>query len=89
MFFDPRENVEVMFPKSSGISDFDKSAEIEKQIQEVTWQKEKSEADVKRELSMLNKARSNFSAKKSEFVQFLQQSSNFASQVMYLSSLLA
>ncbi|KAL5736894.1 hypothetical protein ACOSP7_031351 [Xanthoceras sorbifolium] len=76
-----RQDIDVRFPKSSGVSDIaDKSAETEKQIQEIRWQKEKFQDDIKREIALLNKARSTFGTKKAEFLKFLAQSSSYASQ---------
>ncbi|KAK0591983.1 hypothetical protein LWI29_011280 [Acer saccharum] len=76
-----RQDVDVRFPKSSGMSDIaDKSAETEKQIQEIRWQKEKFQDDIKREITLLNKAKGTFATKKAEFLKFLAQSSSYASQ---------
>ncbi|KAK4835102.1 hypothetical protein QYF36_005221 [Acer negundo] len=75
------QDVDVRFPKSSGMLDIaDKSAETEKQIQEIRWQKEKFQDDIKREITLLNKAKGTFATKKAEFLKFLAQSSSYASQ---------
>ncbi|TXG48661.1 hypothetical protein EZV62_024536 [Acer yangbiense] len=81
-----RQDVDVRFPKSSGMLDIaDKSAETEKQIQEIRWQKEKFQDDIKREITLLNKAKGTFATKKAEFLKFLAQSSSYASQFVYVS----
>ncbi|KAK4836245.1 hypothetical protein QYF36_020417 [Acer negundo] len=80
------QDVDVRFPKSSGMLDIaDKSAETEKQIQEIRWQKDKFQDDIKREITLLNKAKGTFATKKAEFLKFLAQSSSYASQFVYVS----
>ncbi|GAV66192.1 hypothetical protein CFOL_v3_09702 [Cephalotus follicularis] len=76
-----REEVNVIFPKSSATSSLPETyIETEKQIKETKWQKEKLQEDMKREQALLNSAKLNFERKKEEFVKFLAHSSSSATQ---------
>ncbi|KAF8015621.1 hypothetical protein BT93_H1210 [Corymbia citriodora subsp. variegata] len=77
-----REDVDVRFPVTSGASgrptNYD---EIGNQTGDLTWKRQKLQADLQRERQMLDHAKLNFERKKQEFLMFLAQSSSYASRV--------
>ena len=78
-----RNNVDVRFPKLSVASTLpDNYIETEKQLKEIKWKREKMLEDIKREQALLDAAKQSFERKKEEFVNFLAQSSAYASQVI-------
>ncbi|KAK4718493.1 hypothetical protein R3W88_016831 [Solanum pinnatisectum] len=75
--------INVKFPKSSGRSNLPQNYfEIERQIKEMRWKKERTIEDMQREQALLERARFNFDIKKQEYLKFLAQSSTYATQVM-------
>lgn len=80
----------MKFPKSSGRSSLPQNYfEMERQIKEMKWKKERAVEDMQREQALLDHARFNFDIKKQEYLKFLAQSSSYATQVMTHSSLLS
>ncbi|XP_059629032.1 protein DEFECTIVE IN MERISTEM SILENCING 3-like isoform X2 [Cornus florida] len=76
-----REDVDVKFPKSSGMSNkpvdyFD----TKNQIKEMKWELERLLEDIQRQQALLDHAKFNFRIKKQEFVKFLAESSRYATQ---------
>uniref|UniRef100_A0A5B6ZLY2 Defective in meristem silencing 3 n=1 Tax=Davidia involucrata TaxID=16924 RepID=A0A5B6ZLY2_DAVIN len=77
-----REDVDVKFPKSSGMSNPPENYfETENRMKEMKWKKERLVEDMQREQGLLHHAKFNFEIKKQEFVKFLAQSSPYATQV--------
>ncbi|KAJ6411008.1 hypothetical protein OIU84_007708 [Salix udensis] len=77
-----RNNVDVRFPVLSVTSTLpDNYIDTEKQLKEIKWKREKMLEDIKREQALLDAAKQSFERKKEEFVNFLAQSSAYASQM--------
>lgn len=88
VFFGKRE-VDLKFPKSFAKSNLPQDYfEIERQIKEMKWKKERTVEDMQREQALLDHARFNFGIKKQEYLKFLAQNSSYTRQVMTKSSLL-
>ncbi|KAF9667330.1 hypothetical protein SADUNF_Sadunf15G0011600 [Salix dunnii] len=82
-----RNNVDVRFPKLSVASTLpDNYIDTEKQLKEIKWKREKMLEDIKREQALLDAAKQSFERKKEEFVNFLAQSSAYASQIQIRSA---
>ncbi|KAF8028003.1 hypothetical protein BT93_E0805 [Corymbia citriodora subsp. variegata] len=78
-----REDVDVRFPVPSGASSHPAHYhEVENQIKDLRWKREKLLEDMQRERQVLDHAKLNFNRKKQEFVMFLAQSSSYATQVL-------
>lgn len=76
-----REDVDVRFPKSSGMSNLPMNYfETDNNLREMKWKKEKMVEDIRREQSLLDQAKFNFDFKKQEFVKFLAESSSYLTQ---------
>ncbi|KAL3724539.1 hypothetical protein ACJRO7_029676 [Eucalyptus globulus] len=81
-FLGKREDVDVRFPVPSGASSRPANYhEVENQMKDLRWRREKLLEDLQRERQMLDHAKMNFERKKQEFVMFLAQSSSYATQV--------
>ncbi|GAB4858490.1 hypothetical protein Ancab_009965 [Ancistrocladus abbreviatus] len=77
-----RENVDVSFPKSSKRLDLPENFfEIEKQIKQKKWEKERIQEDLQREQQLLDQAKFNFQIKKQEFLKFLAESATYMAQM--------
>ncbi|XP_061337949.1 protein DEFECTIVE IN MERISTEM SILENCING 3-like isoform X2 [Gastrolobium bilobum] len=76
-----REDVHVRFPTPEKSMGLDNNIEIETQLKEMTWKKEKILEELKRERTLLDMAKFNFNKKRNEFVKFLAQSSSYATEV--------
>lgn len=73
----------MKFPKSSRGSNLPQNYfEIEREIKEMKWKKERTVEDMQREQVLLERARFNFDLKKQGYMMFLAQSSTYATQVM-------
>ncbi|XP_042408244.1 protein DEFECTIVE IN MERISTEM SILENCING 3-like [Zingiber officinale] len=69
-----RNNIEVRFPISSGISRLPENViETEKNLKLINWKKERFFEDMKREETLLNKAKALFAAKKEESINYLKE----------------
>ncbi|XP_057452576.1 protein DEFECTIVE IN MERISTEM SILENCING 3-like isoform X1 [Lotus japonicus] len=75
-----REDVDVKFPKPDRSTELDGEIETERQMKDIKWKKEKVLEDLKRERTLLDMAKFNFSKKKNDFLKFLAQSSSYATQ---------
>ncbi|KAJ8534692.1 hypothetical protein K7X08_016420 [Anisodus acutangulus] len=76
-----KRELDVKFPKSSGRSNLPQNYfEIERQMKEMKWKKERTVEDMQREQALLDHARFNFDIKKQEYLKFLAQSSSYATQ---------
>ncbi|KAM3233596.1 protein DEFECTIVE IN MERISTEM SILENCING 3 [Capsicum annuum] len=76
-----KREIDVKFPKSSGRSSLPQNYfEMERQIKEMKWKKERAVEDMQREQALLDHARFNFDIKKQEYLKFLAQSSSYATQ---------
>ncbi|GAA0150594.1 viral or transposable element protein [Lithospermum erythrorhizon] len=76
-----RENVDVKFPKNFRRLNLPENYfEIENQIKEMNWKKERVVDDMRREQELLDRTKIIFDSKKQEFVKFLAESSTFMSQ---------
>ncbi|KAL2921822.1 Protein DEFECTIVE IN MERISTEM SILENCING 3 [Bienertia sinuspersici] len=76
-----REDADVRFPKCSmraGLSD--KYHELENQIRQKKWEKDRMQQDIRREQALIDQQKSIFSSKKQEFLKFLADSSSFMAQ---------
>ncbi|KAK9291388.1 hypothetical protein L1049_019335 [Liquidambar formosana] len=79
--FGNREDVDVRFPKSSGMSNLPVNYfETENKIRETKWKKERLLEDIQREQALLDHTKFNFGIKKQEFVKFLAESSSYMTQ---------
>ncbi|KAL9252543.1 DEFECTIVE IN MERISTEM SILENCING 3-like protein [Drosera capensis] len=77
-----REDVSVTFPKSSKRSDLPENYfEIEAQIRQKKWRKDRLQDDMKREQQLLDQTRYNFQVNKQEFVKFIADSSSYMAQL--------
>ncbi|MCE3215450.1 hypothetical protein HAX54_002400 [Datura stramonium] len=73
--------IDVTFPKSSRRSNLPQNYfEIERQLKEMKWKKERTVEDIQREEALLDHARFNFDMKKQEYLKFLALSSSYATQ---------
>lgn len=79
-----REDVDVRFPRPERVAGIDDQIEIERQMKDVQWKKEKILDDLKRERALLDMAKFNFNKKKNDFLKFLASSSSYATQVIFL-----
>ncbi|KAK6155577.1 hypothetical protein DH2020_009825 [Rehmannia glutinosa] len=57
--------------------------EIENQLKEIKWKKDRTWEDLQREQALLDHAKFTYETKKREFVQFLAESSSYATQQQY------
>ncbi|GAB2293951.1 hypothetical protein Dimus_028165 [Dionaea muscipula] len=77
-----REDVNVIFPKSSKRSDLPENyIEIEAQIKQKKWRKERIQEEMQRGQQLLEHTKFNFQIKKQEFVKFLADSSSYMTQL--------
>ncbi|KAL9266832.1 DEFECTIVE IN MERISTEM SILENCING 3-like protein [Drosera capensis] len=77
-----REDVSVIFPKSSKRSGLPENYfEIEAQIRQKKWRKDRLQDDMQREQQLLDQTRYNFQVKKQEFVKFIADSSSYMAQL--------
>lgn len=80
-----REDVDVRFPRPERSMRLDNHhIEIERQLKDVKWKKEKIMEELKREQILLDTTRFNYNKKKADYLKFLAQSSSDATQVIYL-----
>lgn len=79
-----REVVDVIFPRPERSMGLDNHIEIEKQMKDAQWKREKILEDLKRERTLLDMAKFNFNKKKNDFLRFLAHSSSYATQVIFL-----
>uniref|UniRef100_A0A803L2J8 Protein DEFECTIVE IN MERISTEM SILENCING 3 n=1 Tax=Chenopodium quinoa TaxID=63459 RepID=A0A803L2J8_CHEQI len=80
-FLGSREEVDVRFPKCSNRASLpDKYYELENQIKQKKWEKERIQEDIRREQAMLEHEKQNFNSKKQSFIKFLADSSTFMAQ---------
>lgn len=78
-----REDIDVKFPCnpkkfSLPVNYYD----IENQLKETNWKKDRAIEDLAREQELLDHVRFRYETKKREFVRFLAESSSYATQVM-------
>ncbi|CAK8567595.1 unnamed protein product [Lathyrus sativus] len=76
-----REDVNIRFPRPERSAGLDEQVEIERQMKDAQWKKEKILDDIKREMTLLDIAKHNFNKKKSDFLKYLASSSSYAIQV--------
>jgi len=74
----------VRFPRPERPLGLDKHIEMERQMQNTQWKRDKVFDDFKREKTMLDMAKFSFNKKKSDFLKFLASSSSYATQVIFL-----
>ncbi|XP_021729111.1 protein DEFECTIVE IN MERISTEM SILENCING 3-like [Chenopodium quinoa] len=80
-FLGSREEVDVRFPKCSNRASLpDKYYELENQIKQKKWEKERILEDIRREQAMLEHEKQTFNLKKQSFIKFLADSSTFMAQ---------
>lgn len=73
----------MRFPVTSGASGLPANFhEMENQMEDLKWKREKLLEDLRREGQMMDQAKLNFERMKQEFVAFLAQSSSYVTQVM-------
>lgn len=78
-----RENIDIKFPCDSKKQNLPLNYfEIENRLKEARWKKDRIREDLLREQGLLDHAKSMFEAKKQEFVNFLADSSSYATQVI-------
>nr|KAJ0189565.1 hypothetical protein LSAT_V11C800390730 [Lactuca sativa] len=76
------EEVKVRFAISSGVSYLpEEYIEVEKEMKEFKWKRERMMEDIQREEAMLAHVKFNFEFKKQEFLGFMAQSSPYTMQV--------
>ncbi|TKY74089.1 DEFECTIVE IN MERISTEM SILENCING 3 [Spatholobus suberectus] len=76
-----RDDVDVRFPRPERSMGLDNHhIEIERQLKDVIWKKEKILDELKRERMLLDMTRFNFNKKKSDYLKYLAQSSSDATQ---------
>ncbi|PIM99812.1 hypothetical protein CDL12_27686 [Handroanthus impetiginosus] len=76
-----QRDIDVKFPSGSERLNLpDSYFEIENQLKEVKWKKDRALEDMQREQALLDHARVNYDTKKREYLQFLTQRSSRASQ---------
>ncbi|KAG5050354.1 hypothetical protein JHK85_011457 [Glycine max] len=76
-----REDVDVRFPRPERSMRLDNHhIEIERQLKDVKWKKEKIMEELKREQILLDTTRFNYNKKKADYLKFLAQSSSDATQ---------
>ncbi|CAO2838617.1 unnamed protein product [Amaranthus hypochondriacus] len=76
-----REDIVVKFPKCSLRTSLpEKYFELEEQIKQKKWEKERIKEDIRREQASLDQEKYNFSLRKQDFVKFLADSSTFMAQ---------
>ncbi|XP_057452066.1 protein DEFECTIVE IN MERISTEM SILENCING 3-like isoform X2 [Lotus japonicus] len=75
-----RVDVDVKFPRPDKSTELDGEIEAERQMKDIKWKKEKVLEDLKRERTLLDMAKFNFSKKKNDFLKFLAESSSYATQ---------
>lgn len=74
----PRKEMDVKFAINSGVSYLPETyMEVEKQMKELKWKREKLMEDIQREEAMLAHVKYNFEVKKQEFLGFMAQSSPY------------
>lgn len=76
-----REDVDVRFPRPERPLGLDQHIEMERQMMNTQWKKDKVFDDLKREKTMLDMAKFSFNKKKSDFLKYLASSSSYATQV--------
>lgn len=76
-----REAVDVRFPRPEKTLGLDQHIEMERQMMNTQWKKDKVFDDLKREKTMLDMAKFSFNKKKSDFLKYLASSSSYATQV--------
>lgn len=76
-----REDVDVRFPKCSKRAGLpDKYYELENQIKQKKWEKERLQEDIRREQALLDQEKYNFQLRKQDFLKFLADSSTLMAQ---------
>ncbi|XP_071686181.1 protein DEFECTIVE IN MERISTEM SILENCING 3 [Rutidosis leptorrhynchoides] len=76
-----REEMNVKFPITSGVSYLPETyVQVEKDLKELKWKKERLMEDLQREESMLAHVKYSFEIKKQEFIGFMAQSSPYTMQ---------
>ena len=79
----------VWFPKCSKKSVLAENChELEKQLKEKKWERERILDDIRREQALLDQEKYNFSLRKQEFLQFMADSSSYMYQVVLLHNML-
>ncbi|KAK6135216.1 hypothetical protein DH2020_031061 [Rehmannia glutinosa] len=81
-------DIDVKFPcESKRVSPPVSYLEIENQLKEIKWKKDRTWEDLQREQALLDHAKFTYETKKREFVQFLAESSSYATQLQSSQSL--
>ncbi|KAH9609220.1 hypothetical protein KSS87_000480 [Heliosperma pusillum] len=76
-----REDVGVRFPRCSGKDRLPvKYYELENQLKQKKWEKERLQEDIRREQALLDQQKYNYQLQKQEFLRFLADSSSFLTQ---------
>ncbi|KAK9704705.1 hypothetical protein RND81_07G006000 [Saponaria officinalis] len=76
-----REDVSVRFPRCSGNDRLPvKYYELENQLKQKKWEKERLDEDIHREQALCNQEKYKFQLQKQDFLKFLADSSNFLTQ---------
>ncbi|KAJ0719233.1 hypothetical protein HanOQP8_Chr08g0287031 [Helianthus annuus] len=80
-----REEIDVKFPITSGVSYLPEACiEVEKEMKELKWKRERMMEDIQREEALLSHVKYSFEVKKQEFLGFMAQSSPYTMPVMYI-----
>ena len=78
-----REDVDVRFPKHSVRSDLpDNYYELENQMKQKKWERERILEDMRREQALLDIEKYNFSVRKQDLIKLLADSSSYITQVV-------
>ncbi|KAF5795424.1 hypothetical protein HanXRQr2_Chr08g0339551 [Helianthus annuus] len=73
-----REEIDVKFPITSGVSYLPEACiEVEKEMKELKWKRERMMEDIQREEALLSHVKYSFEVKKQEFLGFMAQSSPY------------
>nr|XP_043610514.1 protein DEFECTIVE IN MERISTEM SILENCING 3-like [Erigeron canadensis] len=76
-----REEIDVKFPITSGVSYLPEAyLDVEKEMKELKWKRERMMEDIQREEAMLSHVKYSFEVKKQEFLGFMAQSSPYTMQ---------
>ncbi|XP_076907168.1 protein DEFECTIVE IN MERISTEM SILENCING 3-like isoform X1 [Bidens hawaiensis] len=73
-----RDEIDVKFPITSGVSYLPEACiEVEKEMKELKWKRERMMEDIQREEALLSHVKYSFEVKKQEFLGFMAQSSPY------------
>ncbi|XP_074281633.1 protein DEFECTIVE IN MERISTEM SILENCING 3-like [Silene latifolia] len=76
-----REDVGVTFPRCSGKDRLPvKYYELENQLKQKKWEKDRLQEDIRREQALLDQQKYNYQLQKQEFLRFIADSSSFLTQ---------